>query len=707
MTNQLILVADSDPKNLLILKENLQASGFQVITANDGNKAWDETLINQPGLILSEINLSNFNGFKLLEKLHSDPNTAHIPLIFLTNQRDVQQRVKAFQLGAKDYLVKPLHVKEVIAHIRMVLKRIKKIQASETTQYQKISGKLQEHNLADLIENFSIERKSGILTLNNGRELTGHVYFRDGIIINASLGNFSPENAIYQMLPWDKGYFNMLFKEVDDIKDVVSISNLGILLEGFKRIEQRKKYMKMFQSPETVFSLSPAFRDMLTKQKVPDDIREFISLIDGKRSILEIIDASLEDDIKTLERLSRLHNHGLIEAVGQTEHEEREELSDKRDTSKDEEIKRTTVRPPEPESASVHFDRSYTSEEIAEQEEEVLYTEAEKSEEPEQHDFTDVTADADEEIDSPPQENEEIQLPEFDRPILRRIEEKQKDVIVPGEPQYYDIEEIHKLRLDHQKEEQEEQTDEIAEIKNETYEDEKELVEDEEAVTETVDEKDDSSELKKKPVPSSTHRVIDTVFTKIDEVPKEKRIIANQERDQLLVIGFDEDGLDEVMDLMTNNTFKTKQLKPLNNLAVHFGKITESDYNFITLLGVFINKSVAPFINAQKDKLMGIIFVVDCSNSERWEYANYLIHSVWSSFHIPYSIALTNYYEKNAKRIEVMRDELNLGEDDLIFIWDGNESSVETLLSCILLPENSESQKASEFQKRMMNKVSA
>ena len=69
MTNQLIFVADSDPKNVSILQENLEASGFRIQSATDGSKAWDDIQKHQPDIILSEINLQGMNGFQLLEKL--------------------------------------------------------------------------------------------------------------------------------------------------------------------------------------------------------------------------------------------------------------------------------------------------------------------------------------------------------------------------------------------------------------------------------------------------------------------------------------------------------------------------------------------------------------------------------------------------------------------------------------------------------------
>ena len=142
MTNPLVLVGDGDSKNLQILKENLEASGFVVIAVQNGNKGWEEIQQMPPNLVLTEINLPGLNGYQLLERLQADPNTKNIPLIFLTNQREIQQRVRGFELGAKDYLVKPLHVKEVIAHIRMVLRRLERRKTEQLETYMKFSGRL-------------------------------------------------------------------------------------------------------------------------------------------------------------------------------------------------------------------------------------------------------------------------------------------------------------------------------------------------------------------------------------------------------------------------------------------------------------------------------------------------------------------------------------------------------------------------------------
>lgn len=314
MSKQTIVVADSDPKNLQILKENLESANFQVRTATDGLQAWEQIVKDSPAIVLSEVSLPGLDGLQLLERLQQDKATAFVPLVFLTNKRELQDRIRSLKMGAKDYLVKPLHVKEVIAHIKMVLGRLERRKPENGDSFFKIMGKLEELNVFDLIENFGVEQKTGILTVHNNNNKSGQIYFRQGCVVGAIQGDFRREKAIYQMLPWKKGYFTMVFKDVT-VKDEIAVSNLGLLLQGLKRMEQREKYLKEFPSPHLKFVLTSIFRKILSKKKATKDLIQFVSLFDGRRDILEIIDDSCYDDLKTLERLIRLYRQGFIKPV--------------------------------------------------------------------------------------------------------------------------------------------------------------------------------------------------------------------------------------------------------------------------------------------------------------------------------------------------------------------------------------------------------
>jgi len=311
MENPTILVADGDPKNLQILRDSLEASGFEVIVAADGLQAWQKISSEVPDLILSEVNLPKLDGFQLLEKLKADPATSTIPLMFLTNRRELQDRVRSLRGGVKDYMIKPLHVKEVLARIRMILRRMERVKEEEVDSSHKLVGRLEEFSPVDLIESFGVERKTGVLTLNNENNRSGEIYFREGAVVNSSLGNLKAEKAVYQMLPWKRGHFTMIFKDIT-VADEISVSNLGLLLQGFKRIEEREQLFKQLPSPETTFAMTETFRSIMQKREASPEVAKFISLIDGRRDILQIIDESTYDDIKTLERLVKLYQQGFI-----------------------------------------------------------------------------------------------------------------------------------------------------------------------------------------------------------------------------------------------------------------------------------------------------------------------------------------------------------------------------------------------------------
>lgn len=311
MENPLILVADADPKNLQILRDSLEASGFSVVLAQDGPEAWDKIQAEQPDMILSEVNLPGIDGFALLEKCKESPLTAPIPIMFLTTQSDLQNRIRGLRGGVKDYMIKPLHVKEVIARVRMILRRTARSRNGENDTSRKMAGRLEEYSVIELIENFGAERRTGILRVFNENNRNGEIWFRNGAVVHATFGTLKAENAVYQMLPWKTGHFVMTFKEIEPM-ETVSISNFGLLLHGFKRIEQRERLFKQLPSPETTFVITERFQKILQRQELSQEARKFLALIDGRHDIMQIIDAGIYDDIRTLERLVKLYRQGLI-----------------------------------------------------------------------------------------------------------------------------------------------------------------------------------------------------------------------------------------------------------------------------------------------------------------------------------------------------------------------------------------------------------
>ena len=117
-----ILVVDDELDICEILKYNLETEGYEVATAYSAEEAL-ELPLQDYSLILLDVMMGEMSGFQMARKLKNDPATAHIPIIFITALDGEDNLVKGLNIGADDYISKPLSMKEVKARVRAVLRR--------------------------------------------------------------------------------------------------------------------------------------------------------------------------------------------------------------------------------------------------------------------------------------------------------------------------------------------------------------------------------------------------------------------------------------------------------------------------------------------------------------------------------------------------------------------------------------------------------
>lgn len=115
-----ILVVDDDPKVRLLLRRCLETENYLVLEADGAQSvdAWLEQI--QVDLITLDLNLGNENGLNIAVALRAKSD---IPIIIVTGKGDVIDKIVGLEMGADDYISKPFHVREVLARVRMVLKR--------------------------------------------------------------------------------------------------------------------------------------------------------------------------------------------------------------------------------------------------------------------------------------------------------------------------------------------------------------------------------------------------------------------------------------------------------------------------------------------------------------------------------------------------------------------------------------------------------
>jgi DNA-binding response OmpR family regulator len=120
-----ILIIDDDVGFRDLLRLHLAARGYQVQVSEDGVTGGRALLAETPDLIISDVNMPFLDGFELLSLLRADASTASIPVILLSGRSDGDTMAKAVDLGAADYLTKPVTRDQLLESVEACLARAK------------------------------------------------------------------------------------------------------------------------------------------------------------------------------------------------------------------------------------------------------------------------------------------------------------------------------------------------------------------------------------------------------------------------------------------------------------------------------------------------------------------------------------------------------------------------------------------------------
>jgi class 3 adenylate cyclase len=117
-----ILIVDDKLENIRFLSSFLSKQGYQVRKAINGQAALMAARTVSPDLILLDINMPGMGGYEVCEKLKQEPQTSSIPIIFLSAGDDIDDKIRAFQVGGVDYITKPFQLEEALVRIQTHLK---------------------------------------------------------------------------------------------------------------------------------------------------------------------------------------------------------------------------------------------------------------------------------------------------------------------------------------------------------------------------------------------------------------------------------------------------------------------------------------------------------------------------------------------------------------------------------------------------------
>jgi len=302
-----ILLVDDDRLILEMLTFGLQRINMEIGTATNGVEALQVAWDFQPDIIVMDIMMPMIDGMEAASILKNHPRTSKIPIIFVSGKGAPSE--EAAKLG-EAYVSKPFRVEDLVAHIHSVLKQRESLDR-EIKQERDFFGKLSLIGLPDLIQILEQGRNSGTLSLVSG-EKKGAIYFQEGRVLDASAGERKGKGAIYHLLSWKEGDFSFQSGTVS-VSPAIYASGTELVLEGIRRLDETARLVVQLPHLRSILMVKAQMKEKLGGKKVSPDLKSFLQMFDGKRTLEEIIEQSGEDELETLERIIKLYSTGFLE----------------------------------------------------------------------------------------------------------------------------------------------------------------------------------------------------------------------------------------------------------------------------------------------------------------------------------------------------------------------------------------------------------
>ena len=239
-SNIKVLLVDDNPMVREMLRQAI-APFSTVNIAKGGADALAKATNAPPDLLISDYNMSEMNGRQLLENLKSKPVTAGIPVMLMASKSDLNERLRGIQEQVEDFLEKPFFVKEAAARIKRVVDKIslEKMAREATAGDSMVRGNLTQMNVMDLFQSLELGHKTCALTLKNQNDRC-EIFFSDGQINHATYGSLKGDEAVYKVLTWTEGNFEIDFNR-NSAEQSTTRSTQGLLMEGLRLIDEANR----------------------------------------------------------------------------------------------------------------------------------------------------------------------------------------------------------------------------------------------------------------------------------------------------------------------------------------------------------------------------------------------------------------------------------------------------------------------------------
>lgn len=266
-----ILIVDDVMSNVLLLKVLLTNEKFAIATASNGRQALEQVEKENPDLVLLDVMMPDMSGFEVAQHLKSNPNTADIPIIFLTALNSTADIVKGFQVGANDFISKPFNKEELIIRVthQISLVAAKRLILSETEELQRtIAGRdklysVIAHDLRSPMG--SIKMVLNMLILNLPSEKIGAEMYE--LLTMANQTTEDVFSLLDNLLKWTKsqiGKLNVVYQDVDLVEVTDGVIEIFSMVASLKKIKIREMKPEKMMVNADIDMLKTVVRNLLS-----------------------------------------------------------------------------------------------------------------------------------------------------------------------------------------------------------------------------------------------------------------------------------------------------------------------------------------------------------------------------------------------------------------------------------------------------------
>jgi CheY-like chemotaxis protein len=301
------LIIAGDIPQLYRLPELATHQGFPVRVCLNGTEALQASVSHPPRLMVIAMDLPLLSAGRLVRILRKNPKTSGVDLLLLGDEGQDKEVSGLLREGSDHFFPRPLNQEQLLRFILGTLKRY----GEEFAEMERsvIEGDIRQMSLVDLLQVFNLNRKDGMLTLEQGRT-KGVIYLLEGNVINARVGEVNGIKAFFRLLCWGKGKFR--FAQGTPGSDIrIKLPTDHLIMEGLRQKDE------MEAMAGSLPPLDGMLRSRVPRENLPQGLRpstrEVINLLEYYEKVGDILDHASHPDLEILHILKVLLDRKILE----------------------------------------------------------------------------------------------------------------------------------------------------------------------------------------------------------------------------------------------------------------------------------------------------------------------------------------------------------------------------------------------------------